>query len=268
MSACTILWRTQMILTRHDRADPDQTRSERPRSRREPRDSAACCSTSTASSPTASRHACRRLRVEGVPHPRRRRHRLGTARRADRRSALRPIVGRHGSPRGAARGPHRRAGRREQARGVRTDPPRRAGEDDEVAYMGDDLLDLPVLARVGLSAAPADAAPEVRERVDWVSHAAAGRGAARELVELVLRAQQRWDDVVRQHCPRRNGRPTSTSLPCWWRCSPAWRSARHGSATSCVTASGSTAAARASLRTTCSASTFSSPTRSIRRSRN
>jgi 3-deoxy-D-manno-octulosonate 8-phosphate phosphatase (KDO 8-P phosphatase) len=74
-------------------------------------------------------------------------------------------------------------------------------DDAEVAYMGDDLLDLQVLARVGLSAAPADAAPEVRERVDWVSTIGGGRGAARELVELVLRAQQRWDDVLRQHLP-------------------------------------------------------------------
>lgn len=68
--------------------------------------------------------------------------------------------------------------------------------DEAVAYMGDDLLDLPVLARVGLSAAPADAAPEVRERVDWVSKAAGGRGAVRELIELVLRAQSRWDTVT------------------------------------------------------------------------
>jgi 3-deoxy-D-manno-octulosonate 8-phosphate phosphatase (KDO 8-P phosphatase) len=75
-------------------------------------------------------------------------------------------------------------------------------EDADVAYMGDDLLDLQVLARVGLSAAPADAAAEVRERVDWVSTADGGRGAVRELVELVLRAQQRWDDVLRQHLPQ------------------------------------------------------------------
>jgi 3-deoxy-D-manno-octulosonate 8-phosphate phosphatase (KDO 8-P phosphatase) len=75
-------------------------------------------------------------------------------------------------------------------------------DDRDVAYMGDDLLDLQVLARVGLSAAPADAAPEVRERVDWVSTVAGGRGAVRELVELVLRAQQRWDDVLRQHFPQ------------------------------------------------------------------
>ena len=68
--------------------------------------------------------------------------------------------------------------------------------DEAVAYMGDDLLDLPVLARVGLSAAPADAAPEVRARVDWVSNASGGRGAVREFIELVLRAQSRWEGVT------------------------------------------------------------------------
>jgi 3-deoxy-D-manno-octulosonate 8-phosphate phosphatase (KDO 8-P phosphatase) len=71
--------------------------------------------------------------------------------------------------------------------------------DEVVAYMGDDLLDLPVLARAGLSAAPADAAPEVRARVDWVATAGGGRGAVRELIEFVLRAQQRWDDVTREY---------------------------------------------------------------------
>ncbi len=72
-------------------------------------------------------------------------------------------------------------------------------EDEAVAYMGDDLLDLPVLSRAGLSAAPADAVEEVRARVDWVSQAPGGRGAVRDLVELVLRAQQRWDDVLQQY---------------------------------------------------------------------
>ena len=66
-----------------------------------------------------------------------------------------------------------------------------------VAYMGDDLLDLPVLARAGLSAAPADAAPEVRSRVHWVSTATAGRGAVREFIEMVLRARNQWDGIVR-----------------------------------------------------------------------
>ena len=68
--------------------------------------------------------------------------------------------------------------------------------DAEVAYMGDDIVDLAVLSRVGLSAAPADAVDEVRSTVDWVSSAKGGRGAARELIETVLRAQARWDAIV------------------------------------------------------------------------
>jgi 3-deoxy-D-manno-octulosonate 8-phosphate phosphatase (KDO 8-P phosphatase) len=68
--------------------------------------------------------------------------------------------------------------------------------DEDVAYMADDLLDLPVLARVGLSTAPADAVDEVRCRVHWVSQHPGGRGAVRELVELLLRAQGRWDGLV------------------------------------------------------------------------
>jgi 3-deoxy-D-manno-octulosonate 8-phosphate phosphatase (KDO 8-P phosphatase) len=68
--------------------------------------------------------------------------------------------------------------------------------DAEVAYMGDDLLDLPVLRRVGLSACPADAVQEVRDAVDWVSQSAGGRGAARELIELVLRARGAWPALV------------------------------------------------------------------------
>ncbi len=68
--------------------------------------------------------------------------------------------------------------------------------DLEVAFMGDDLLDLPVLSRVGLSAAPADAAPEVLSRVNWVSSRAGGDGAARELIERLLGAQGRWDTLL------------------------------------------------------------------------
>ena len=74
--------------------------------------------------------------------------------------------------------------------------------EDAVAYMGDDLLDLPVLRRAGFSAAPSDAAPEVRAAGHWVSAAAGGRGAARELIELVLRAQDRWDAVVAENTGR------------------------------------------------------------------
>ncbi len=62
--------------------------------------------------------------------------------------------------------------------------------DDEVAYMGDDVNDLPLLARVGLSACPGDAHPDVRERVHFVARARGGRGAVRELCDLILRAKR------------------------------------------------------------------------------
>ena len=68
--------------------------------------------------------------------------------------------------------------------------------DDVVAYMADDILDLPVLSRVGLAACPSDAAREVRERVHWISPSPGGGGAARELLEVVLKAQRRWDPIV------------------------------------------------------------------------
>ncbi|MBM3772357.1 MAG: HAD-IIIA family hydrolase [Acidimicrobiia bacterium] len=68
--------------------------------------------------------------------------------------------------------------------------------DDDVAYMGDDVVDLAVLSRVGLAAAPADAVEEVRCRAHWVSRYPGGRGAVRELVETILRAQQQWDRIV------------------------------------------------------------------------
>jgi 3-deoxy-D-manno-octulosonate 8-phosphate phosphatase (KDO 8-P phosphatase) len=68
--------------------------------------------------------------------------------------------------------------------------------DAEVAYMGDDLLDLPVIARVGLSASPADGVEEVRTRVHYVSRASGGHGAAREFIELILKAQDRWERLL------------------------------------------------------------------------
>ena len=68
--------------------------------------------------------------------------------------------------------------------------------DDQVGYMGDDLQDLPVLRRAGFSAAPADAAPEVRNAVQWVSASGGGHGAARECIEHVLRAQGLWRTAV------------------------------------------------------------------------
>lgn len=68
--------------------------------------------------------------------------------------------------------------------------------DEQVGYMGDDLQDLPVLRRAGFSAAPADAAPEVLAAVQWVSASGGGRGAVRECIEHVLRAQGIWRAAV------------------------------------------------------------------------
>jgi 3-deoxy-D-manno-octulosonate 8-phosphate phosphatase (KDO 8-P phosphatase) len=67
---------------------------------------------------------------------------------------------------------------------------------EQVGYMGDDIVDLPVLSRVGLGAAPSDAAPEVLARAHWVSSQAGGRGAAREFIELILKARGNWDAVL------------------------------------------------------------------------
>lgn len=66
----------------------------------------------------------------------------------------------------------------------------------EVAYAGDDLMDLPVMRRVGLAACPADAHPVVREHAHWCAPSKGGRGAARDLCELILRAQGKLDTIV------------------------------------------------------------------------
>ena len=68
--------------------------------------------------------------------------------------------------------------------------------DSEVAYMGDDLLDLPMFARVGLAGAPADATAEVLAAAHWVSHFGGGGGAVREFAELILREQGHWSRIV------------------------------------------------------------------------
>ena len=61
------------------------------------------------------------------------------------------------------------------------------------AYMGDDVIDLPVLARCGLACAPANGHPLVRRRAHYVSRARGGHGAVREVCELLLRAQGTFD---------------------------------------------------------------------------
>jgi 3-deoxy-D-manno-octulosonate 8-phosphate phosphatase (KDO 8-P phosphatase) len=70
-------------------------------------------------------------------------------------------------------------------------------EASQIAFMGDDLPDLPVLRAVGLSATVADAPLEVRSRVDYVTRARGGHGAVRELIEQVLMAQGRLDELLK-----------------------------------------------------------------------
>jgi 3-deoxy-D-manno-octulosonate 8-phosphate phosphatase (KDO 8-P phosphatase) len=69
-------------------------------------------------------------------------------------------------------------------------------EPHQVAYVGDDLNDLPVMSEVGLTAAPADAPFEVRAAAFMVLSAPGGRGCLREFVEAILRARGDWDQVV------------------------------------------------------------------------
>ncbi len=75
---------------------------------------------------------------------------------------------------------------------------RNAGvRDEEVAYIGDDLPDLPVLRRVGLAVAVANAAAEVKRAAHYVTKRTGGEGAVREVVELILKAQGKWVAAIR-----------------------------------------------------------------------
>jgi 3-deoxy-D-manno-octulosonate 8-phosphate phosphatase (KDO 8-P phosphatase) len=69
----------------------------------------------------------------------------------------------------------------------------------EIAYMGDDLTDLVVMRRVGLAVAPANARSEVKRVAHCVTAAAGGAGAVREVIELVLRAQGHWVEILRKY---------------------------------------------------------------------
>ena len=79
--------------------------------------------------------------------------------------------------------------------------------DLQVAAVGDDLPDLPMLVRIGFSACPADAAPEVAVACHLVCGAQGGRGAVREVAELILKAQSRWTELVGAWLPREAGEP-------------------------------------------------------------
>jgi 3-deoxy-D-manno-octulosonate 8-phosphate phosphatase (KDO 8-P phosphatase) len=68
--------------------------------------------------------------------------------------------------------------------------------EEEVAYMGDDLPDIPLARRAGLAVSVADGADELKAVCHYTTRLLAGRGAAREVIELILKAQGRWEEAV------------------------------------------------------------------------
>ena len=70
---------------------------------------------------------------------------------------------------------------------------------EQIAFVGDDIVDIPLLRRVGFSAAVADAAEDVRKCADYVTVRKGGRGAVREVCEVILKAKGEWTDVARRY---------------------------------------------------------------------
>jgi 3-deoxy-D-manno-octulosonate 8-phosphate phosphatase (KDO 8-P phosphatase) len=71
----------------------------------------------------------------------------------------------------------------------------------ETAYVGDDIVDLPLIRAVGFSAAPSDAEPYVLDAVHFVASRPGGHGAVREIVEFLLRSRGSWDAVTGKYFP-------------------------------------------------------------------
>lgn len=73
------------------------------------------------------------------------------------------------------------------------------GAEDEVCYIGDDMTDVPIMMLAGLPVATANARPEVKRIARYVTEVPGGRGAVREVVELLMRAQGTWDTVLQKY---------------------------------------------------------------------
>jgi len=71
--------------------------------------------------------------------------------------------------------------------------------DDEVCFVGDDVVDIPLLRRAGLAVAVADAVEEARQHSHVVTTKPGGRGAVREVIEFILKAQDKWDDALARY---------------------------------------------------------------------
>jgi 3-deoxy-D-manno-octulosonate 8-phosphate phosphatase (KDO 8-P phosphatase) len=75
---------------------------------------------------------------------------------------------------------------------------------EQTAYMGDDMMDLPIMLQAGLAAAVDDAHALVKQHAHWIAPAAGGRGAARALAELIVYAQAGYDEEVARYLPLRS----------------------------------------------------------------
>jgi len=71
-------------------------------------------------------------------------------------------------------------------------------DDTQIAYIGDDIIDLSVLSRVGLSACPADARYYMKDNVDLVVNSKGGEGALRDLCDYVLESQDKLDEIIKK----------------------------------------------------------------------
>ena len=71
--------------------------------------------------------------------------------------------------------------------------------DKEVCYIGDDLPDAPIMKRAGLAVAPANAVPEVKRIAHYVTKKEGGFGAVREVIELILKAQGKWERILKKY---------------------------------------------------------------------
>jgi YrbI family 3-deoxy-D-manno-octulosonate 8-phosphate phosphatase len=69
----------------------------------------------------------------------------------------------------------------------------------EVAVIGDDLTDLPMMRRCGFAACPADAVGEIRRQADYVAHTAGGQGCVREILEYILKQAGHWDRILSRY---------------------------------------------------------------------
>jgi 3-deoxy-D-manno-octulosonate 8-phosphate phosphatase (KDO 8-P phosphatase) len=71
--------------------------------------------------------------------------------------------------------------------------------DLQIAYVGDDIIDLPILNQVGLAVTVSDGWPELSRQVHYVTEKSGGRGAVREVAELILMAQNKWQELIRDY---------------------------------------------------------------------